>query len=112
MGTDIDLTTLLNRLQDQIKTGQVVLVLGPNTGCTARTVAGGQVLSHAQFIDAVRREFALASEESETALLDEVLDYCLSVEGGSERLSKLVKDHFTCRVPGPSHRVVPNFVWH
>jgi hypothetical protein len=112
MDGKIELTTLLNRLQDQIKTGQVVLVLGPNTGSDARTASGTHVLSQSQFVDAVRREFALSSEDGEASSLDEILDYCLSVANGEERLANLIRVHFTCRVPGSLHRIVPNFVWH
>ena len=112
MDSATDLTTLLNRLQDQIKTGQVVLVLGPNTGSDARTVSGTPVLSQSQFVDAVRREFALTDEDGEALTLDQILDYCLSIPDGKEQLVTLIRAGFICRVPGSLHRIVPNFVWH
>jgi hypothetical protein len=112
MNGDFDLKILLNRLQDQIKTGQVVIVLGPNTGLEARTLTGAPVLSQAAFVEVLRREFGITNDDSETSSLDDILDYCMSVSNGDERLADLIKVHFTCRYSGSLHRIIPNFVWH
>jgi hypothetical protein len=111
MSTD-ELTARLNLVQEAIRTGNVTIVLGPNTLRDVTNLSGGALPSLDATIDILCKEEGISTAERQTLSHDDIIDYCTRNKDARQNLDERLKQLLSTRRHSRALGSLTNLVWH
>lgn len=101
-----------SKIQESIRTGNVVLILGPNTRSGSTNKLGKKTPNHKEFFSLCNSELEFHPSDIEEIEHDDIVDLAIVDDVKRRRYFSMLEESFLIRRTSNSVKFIPQFVWH